>query len=771
MPATFVIKASGSGSLQQIQVGPADLVATVTAAHSAWGWIGGITGIQSLLKFCNDSSEQKRLQQLFKEIELAPASCLILAQNGLNTIAFGQEDAFGESLSSKLVGLTLCALSHNMKVQNAIDVFMKCFVKTLFKKGLSGLPGSEETLHGFLVDNFQVILNEGAVRHLPEAFDESISALHIRTAREAAEDARLKTPYLKADTHMILGFLKWLTSDSVAPYYTRSAAVTRLAACLKTVGYRLDDIIIWDGCGKRPMPHRSLILVTGGAQETDHLMHEPSGEGVLTYMISHFRWETVGAMLWNAVKQPSAHVQETFQQDFESIDANISRCLGFRWAHVDDELGETQVFPVWTKSASQSSRTAIRLATILFPESVDNIATFYESIANERYQNAVTSVMKSNRRDFSGKEIQRFQVISVAICFAVIAQLAGSSFRTLQHSTMIDLSSIYHLKWLCNEVDALLSGGSAFSRAVMAVASIHCAMQFPHVSPETTRNLEHELSDESQSSTEVVNWRHTSQIVGWRNGRYAVLPELLFVLEQPLTKSVLGLRCVTDFIANIPTRRNGAVRCPMQPGASSGYSDDFIKDAVIEDQDIERQQIFMQDVRPIILGRPRLMEPDKLLYISLERPAHTTKEASVALCGRLDGESLGYVSIQDALSAIALSLNDADGQPYPFCQPGEVHKQLSDAPDVLPAEKVFNMAPSSYCCHSSGRLPDCRSDSKFQHHVYVQVAGSTPWAVFLAGMHSYKSRIVFGCPGCAANAGANVCLDTGDGCRTLIGYQ
>ena len=129
---------------------------------------------------------------------------------------------------------------------------------------------------------------------------------------------------------MIQGFLKWLTTEPTAPYYTRSALVARLAACLKTVGYRLDDIVIWDGCGKRPMPYRSLILVTGGAHQTDRLMHERFTSTENIDLVSHYRWETVGAMLWNAVKQPSDHVQETFQQDFESIDAAVSHCLDFR---------------------------------------------------------------------------------------------------------------------------------------------------------------------------------------------------------------------------------------------------------------------------------------------------------------------------------------------------------------------------------------------------------------------------------------------------------
>jgi hypothetical protein len=120
---------------------------------------------------------------------------------------------------------------------------------------------------------------------------------------------------------------------------------------------------------------------------------------------------------------------------------------------------------------------------------------------------------------------------------------------------------------------------------------------------------------------------------------------LLFDLERPLTKQALGLRCVTEFIANIPTRRNGAIRSSIGTGVSLKHSDVFIKDVVIEDEDIENQQVYAQSARPTVLGPPRVTEPDKPLYLNLERPYVRAGEAGVALCGRLDGELLGYIAI------------------------------------------------------------------------------------------------------------------------------
>jgi hypothetical protein len=39
-----------SEGMQQQQVGAADIVALLTAAHSAWGWIGGLNGLKSIIE-------------------------------------------------------------------------------------------------------------------------------------------------------------------------------------------------------------------------------------------------------------------------------------------------------------------------------------------------------------------------------------------------------------------------------------------------------------------------------------------------------------------------------------------------------------------------------------------------------------------------------------------------------------------------------------------------------------------------------------------------
>ena len=46
--STWVFR-TDSRSLQQIQIGAADLVAAHSAATSAWGWVGGFAGIRHIL--------------------------------------------------------------------------------------------------------------------------------------------------------------------------------------------------------------------------------------------------------------------------------------------------------------------------------------------------------------------------------------------------------------------------------------------------------------------------------------------------------------------------------------------------------------------------------------------------------------------------------------------------------------------------------------------------------------------------------------------------
>ncbi|CZR63221.1 uncharacterized protein PAC_13118 [Phialocephala subalpina] len=717
--ATVVVSTPFAGSVQQVQVGPADLVATVTAAHAAWGWVGGLS-----------------------------------------------DEAFGGTLSSKLVGMTFCALAYTMKPRQAIDIFMDFFVDALFKKGLCNYPGSKEALHTFLIDNHQAILNDGAIHHLPEKFQDAISRFEVITGwrGKSPRDPRLVRHFRSTEATLINGFLRWLVRDIRDPYYTRSAAVARIAACLRCVGYKIGETAIWDGIGQRPSLHRTLILVTGGASETDDLMDESIFQQRPCDLITHYRWNTAGAMLWNSLLQDCEYSHEMFQEDFDDINATLEKSLEFRWTYVDTGVEEIQAFPVWINPRPSSSPTATRIATIFFPESVDRISTLYQRVSNERYLKAALSRKGINAQDASiqSKELHRIQIIAASVCLAVLGKLGGSNFAAIQHSTTINLSYMANIRWLCGEVDAILTGGCVMSRVIKALAAIHCAVEFP----ERT-----DWYNEDFNAANTESNAADSQVVGWRNGRYAILPNLLFAMEKPLEKSILSLQCVDGFIANLPTRRNGALCCPIGLPGPIGFNADFIEEVVKQEgRDPEGQALAHDKIRPIILGPPRLECPDKPLYITLERPPYGSGDPEISICGRLEGESLGHVGIQDILITLALSWHDAEGQPYQACSPREGHEKPSQASDQLPARKVFNMAPSAYYRYP-GIIPRCKEDQEPRHHVYVQVSGDTPWTLFLAGQSSFLNRIVFGCPDCAVNAGANYISSTSNGLRTLIGYQ
>lgn len=763
--ATLVISTNNeNGTVQQVQVGPADIVATVSAGYSLWGWIGGLNGIGSILRLGSNAAEQRRIGELYEVVDPGLAACRILGQTGLEAVSLVGDQTFGETTSSKLVGMTLCALAHMMRPQSAVSLFMEYFATALFEKGLSKLPGSKEVLNTFLIDQQQVILNGGTVHGLPERFDRAIAELQLKFERKASSHPKHKNPLYAADRPLINGFLKWLTENASSPYHTRSAHAARLAVCLKIIGYKITHIIVWNGVGDSPGFGRDLVLVTGGASETDPFMDEHDFKGWSIDLVTHYRWATVGSMLWNSFVQESTTSQETFQQDFDEIDHAISQDLKFRWAFVDTTKEEIEAFAEWSgrrPPRAQSNSKAVRLATILFPQSVDEISKYYVKIAEDSYLSAAksTKARTGEHRNVLGpnKELQRFLTISASICLAVLAQLGGSEFRDIQHSTTIDLSTMDHLRWLCNELDNILSGGCGTSRVITAIASMHCAMEFPASTG----------TDDSPFYGGDTEQLDDSLVVGWRNGKYAILPNLLFSLEQPLKRSVLNLRCVDVFIANLPTRRKGSITCPRGLPPALEFSSQLLKDAG-EGTDVEQQLTTRNGAQPITLSAPRKQAPDKPIYINLERPTFGNGDPEVVLCGRIDGESMGTIGIQDVLATLALSWSDGEGFDRAICA-GQHPETTSQPGDQLPARIVFNVPASTYA--DSGHVPRCDRTQEPRYHVYVPVADSTPWAVFLAGQSYVFNRVTFGCTDCAVNAGPNSVSTMSGGLRTLIGYK
>ncbi|KAJ4376241.1 hypothetical protein N0V83_001524 [Neocucurbitaria cava] len=773
MPITAVIRASSHGPLQQIQIGAADIVATVSAAHSAWGWIGGLTGISNLLGLCKDASELEKLGKLFKHIEPDPGTCRIIGQNGLVEVemgAAGNDAAFGGSFSSRLIGLTFCALAHNMQTQSAVGMCVQFIVDGLFKKALSTLPGAREAVMTFLVEKSQVIINEGIVRHLPTKFDQAIADIGIQVAGNACNhsvDHPMEAPF-------ILGFFIWLTKANMEPYHTRSAAVARLAASLRIIGYKIGAVQVWRGHGERPKPPRTVVLVTSGSSDTDRYAG-PLDRGTRSItMISHYRWNTVGAMLWNAQVQVSECPFETYQSDFEDTDSALMMTLhGFQWAVVDLETAERsqelQAYPIWeNESPKRASHIARRLASLVFRESVERIAFLYEPIATESYLAALSPndrARKVRSTASDSKESRRFFALSISICLAVLAQVGGNNFRAIQHSTTLNLMHDDNLRWLCYEVDRILCGGCRVSQVIRAIATMHCAKEFPN---------EHNAYVGGQADPSDADEIPT-QVVGWKLGRYAVLPNLLFCMDTPISKEILDLHCVDEFIANIPTRRDGSVHCPSVLASSIFFSSTPLEGLeATAPADVEAGPLSHNNSRPVSIGHPDLQPADKEVYISLERSAYIgIYEPDVTLCGRVEGVTIGRVGIQDVLRTLALSWNDGEGYPIKICSTGIDTLHLhDDGSSNIGADTVYNMPVSRYTEENDlTQCPKQNNQAKEKRNVFVQVSGNTPWALLLAGQSPELNRVSFGCANCAVRSGSHVTVDHLDGYRTIIGYN
>jgi hypothetical protein len=767
---TLVFQTGSSGSLQGVQLGPADAVATISAAYSAWGWMNGLGGVKALMNICRRPLDEKKRRDLFKALVPSRGSFRVLVQGGLETVPLPEGPRFGDSEESRLVGLTICALAHNVIPFSAVAFFMEYLAPRLFVD-LVQTSAAKESLHTFLIDNVQMILNEGNVLGLNSHFEKAISDMDLFWNRKAGSGSSPTRHQEDPDSTLIPAFLLWVSRGITDTYYTRSAAVTRIGLCLRAVGYRIDEIQVWDGTGTCPCPRRSIVLVIGGWSKTDCLQDDEEIDQFYrrsSALILHYRKDTVGAMLWNSFPQECCFGPETFQQDYLDIHRQLKQDLiEVRWCYLDIHGGQIQAVPIWTQDDLLRKRPptnafATRLATIFFPESVEHIAPYYKKIADQAHVDAAKKYAKKRVVRHSGKEIERFYTITACICLAVVARFAGPEFKKLRHATTLKLESDGNLISLCREIDSILSGNDAsYSKVVSAVAALHCGI-----------NISENDFRDTYFPKEDLGGSENFLLIGKRCSVYSVLPRLLFSLNLPLEPTVLGLQCLDEFIANVPTRADGSVVCSTTlPLEELRFSNSFVADAM-RSRDLEEQAIVnTSGVDGLILfGTPFRKEPDKPLYLSIERPPRYAGEPILALCGRVGGEALGYVGIPQVLATLALSWSDGDGNPLTPCPRDIKHEGLKLPSDQLPAEQVFNVPASAY--GRNGALhPMCKFDQEPRYHSYVQVYGDACWTIYLAGQSTIFHRVVFGCPDCAAHAGENCNSVISGGLRFLIGYR
>ncbi|CAJ2511379.1 Uu.00g070040.m01.CDS01 [Anthostomella pinea] len=187
------------------------------------------------------------------------------------------------------------------------------------------------------------------------------------------------------------------------------------------------------------------------------------------------------------------------------------------------------------------------------------------------------------------------------------------------------------------------------------------------------------------------------------------------------------------------------------------------------------QSLAACDYSPIVLGPLKARLQKKPLYINIERsPIESGDEGpDMSLCGRLDGETLGHIGVQNVLATLDLSWNNGR-DPLQVCSdcgrhhPGAATSAFT-SPSTPTADKMYNMSATTFC-KEPGFTPRSPLDRDPKHHIYVQVENNTPWTVFLAGADKKFSRVCFGCPQCTVVAGGNYVSELNGGLRTIIGY-
>ena len=748
---TTVIKIPGSGPVQQIQIGPPDLTATIAIAHSIYGWLGGLRGVTSIFRLASIPAQEQKRKQVFPKALVSGLNCKILTSSGLACIPKELdriEMAFGEDHASKLIGLTLCALSHELGLSRAIDMLIQYIVPALFREELRQMDGLSEALNVQLQDHGCAIVNEGAARGLPQRFIAAIGKLgplgfNSKNSDDGAVLEGKERQSIPTDYYRIGGLLKWLGQDSTAPYFTQAAAVLRVAACLQEVGFLISRIGTWDGHSAQPRTPKGVFLTLGGSHKTDRMMDDPPYRFPIHILPSHYQFSTVGAMLLNTTLGASTQISpEAAQSMFETIFDSLRSRLRFHWKASDVSQSSTGLtrrsvilaVPEWLSEqppGKHSRPFSTRLAGKAFPQSEKYLAGYYNELATEA---SVLEILKLHSKPFHDQELPlsllRYRLITAMVAIGAVALIAGPDFLRTRHCTRLTLKNAAAGAGAYSSVDSLLSGGLSYSQVVSLVAYFHC---------EACAELELDDDEEPTSGwTGHSGNQYTGmKLIGWRSGNYLLLPRVLFAISQPISKaSSLGFVCSNVFIANIPVHPNGTITSSAQGRLERDYCSTELFD---------RAQRAAQACAPVapygaspFIGPPSLQPPEIPLYFNIERAYDSTLPA-LALCGRVGGEAVGTVGVYALLFALVRSYSH-----YHQCD-GQCVKHGSSVYHRPASRTVFNMpvsqriAPSVPKPSTCGKMP-----------IFIPVNGDPSWALFLLGQTCGVLHL--GCIDCAFNA-------------------
>jgi hypothetical protein len=726
---TAVFRVSDSGSLQNLQVGIVDIITTASAATSAWGWVGGLRGLQTMLRVICLNLEDRT--NVFRPPSMLAAACKILTFHGVATFQDEQAEAFGGDYTLQMVGFTLCALAHELIDQYVIDLFMRYLAPKRFRQLLEGLDGAREALYTQLVDNIHMIKNEGASKGLTEKFERAANDLHLLNTPQSANLSATLAQERNSDLQLVGGLLSWIGAESPGPYFTRSALVLRISAYLKAAGYVLGSISTWSGHGIPPTEPHAVFLVLGGSSPTDsYADSEPlfSHEGRI--LISHYRYSTVGSMLLNTLQRPGLVTVEALQDYFDSIEKEVSGAMVSTWTLEDDfdsHCGPNSRIVAHVKfkgDRQASSSTALRLSSFYFARCAEIVAGFYQRIA----QPATLEVVKKHLDDQgSNRELDpklvEFRVVTISIVLVIIGHFGGSDYRNLRHCISLSLEFPQKIRNLAAKVETLLVDGLSFSHIAGILGYCHAGQNPTFYDDNTDRD--------------EVFLANTLKVIGFRNNTYAVLPALICRMAEGPCQSALGFQCFDTFIANVPVYSD----CSIKSGSrDTGYTDLYgrmSKDIMaLEGLGGHDDPAVLESTPPQVrFTVPSSQAPDIPLYLNIERPLEIEGPV-LSICGRVHGTAIGNVGVFAVLRTIIRGLSDNDGvnRTRP-CQRGRWASDPTITATQASSQSSSKclIVPASIWSTCNKKLPGYRNVN-----VYVPVKHDSAWAIFLAGYaHSH----------------------------------
>jgi hypothetical protein len=643
--ATFVFR-SATGPLMQTQVGAADLVATFHAAHATYGWLGGLDSVRYMIniitnKFIPGSTKLLNLQ-LDNQLKLLPTTVHILTSVGPQELFVDDAaQSFGSDSRTQIIGLTLCALAHEMGGSVAVRMFTQHLVPRIFNAPIELLNALEMQLSDKIT--LQKILNEGASRGLPKLFIDAISSSNLPAGdREWIHEncASKGADFHLTEVHMVGGLVRWIGEQSSTPYLTRSGLVARVAIYLRTVGYMIGRVKSWDGSGSEPpsLGPNAVVLVLGGSYPTDNLMMSSADleRNLPSDLVHYYTLRTVGNLLLNAMGHVTNISPERLQEDFEDVQHYILSSMKIKWVNtakgdIGASFRDLTITCEW-QDTPKSSAFERSIASVGFPNSGDLIAPCYRRIASEALLKQVRDPAVRNESSDSGNvplEISRYRAITACIVIAITSCLAADSFPTVLHQTVLQLMESSWIDAMCHTVDRLASGQISLNSAVIQLAALHAGRDPSSHEEETSIN----------------------PTIGYRNGIFSILPTLLLKMEP--TAASLGFSCGDRFFANLALLEDGRMNDAKTPFHIASIPE--ITSLSHEEQSSDSS---LAHLRESWTGLPHRGPPDRPLYLSLEKQPFSTS-TEVLLTGRIDGSVVGRASIRDVLWVIARSAQTA----------------------------------------------------------------------------------------------------------------